>query len=661
MSTDRVKSEEYSKENRPSAPIDLLDASLEEMLFLEGIGEVSAKKIISIRETGIPLTMDLLGRIPHFSIKRMQALMAKGLVRPLMSDCYDEDDDDEEEAKSVTSTTADRWYSILKSEREEMDRVRLDRDRMRMRYEMSEFTKQKEEEMNHILRRKEMEMEKRLRTSFEGLTSARTTTSSRSRPNLESARGESTVSQDMSTKDDPAQEERRKIQELARNVPTDSIYRGRAFDKRSPLGTSTPNQYQHATSNPDAASSVEMRKSDTSTYNSATYNSARDTRTSVSTRSVTPVRVAEEQHEDSSSSDESLSSDVPSETESDTSDEAQARSRGSYKSGYQSARHSTRKHKERRRPRSPPAPKLPTFTGATGTWQSFSFQFKEIASMHQWSKRTRLERLMSCLSDKAVKFVERLKKDDRREYGPLFKALSKRFGKCDPPSTLRKQITTAVQGSDESLEEWADRIWALTLDGFPEATDTLVEKLAVEYFFKGCHDNQAALAVSGGRHKIRTVQKAVKAMKKYVCTSQQLLGSKASTYSHRQRQVTFQDTHTKVGSTPTITSDAIKEIVRSALSDATAKMMSTMEQNILDKLTMRNKSPPRNRSPSPTITCFKCRKPGHYARECPLISPPSSPRQTRCFKCQEYGHIQRDCPKHLQVSESSPNDTGLGK
>ena len=120
-----------------------------------------------------------------------------------------------------------------------------------------------------------------------------------------------------------------------------------------------------------------------------------------------------------------------------------------------------------------------------------------------------------------------------------------------------------------------------------EATDTLVEKLAVEYFFKGCHDNQAALAVSGGRHKIRTVQKAVKAMKKYVCTSQQLLGSKASTYSHRQRQVTFQDTNTKVGSTPTITSDAIKEIVRSALSDALAKMMSTMEQNILDKLTMR--------------------------------------------------------------------------
>ena len=189
-------------------------------------------------------------------------------------------------------------------------------------------------------------MEQRLRTSFEGVRSVR------SRANLES-----TDSQDMSTKDDPAKEERRKIEELARNVPTDSIYRGRAFGKRSPLGTSTPKQL--ATSNPDAASSVEMRKPDMQMHSSS-----RDIRTPVSARSVTPVRVVEEQHEDSSSSDESLSSEVPSETESDTSDEVQARSRGSYKSAH----HSSHKYKERRRPRSPPAPKLSTFTGATGTW-----------------------------------------------------------------------------------------------------------------------------------------------------------------------------------------------------------------------------------------------------------------------------------------------------
>ena len=54
------------KEDRSSAPIDILDASLEEMLFLEGIGEVSARKIIAIRETWIPLTMDIWGENTTF-------------------------------------------------------------------------------------------------------------------------------------------------------------------------------------------------------------------------------------------------------------------------------------------------------------------------------------------------------------------------------------------------------------------------------------------------------------------------------------------------------------------------------------------------------------------------------------------------------------------
>ena len=121
----------------------------------------------------------------------------------------------------------------------------------------------------------------------------------------------------MSNIDDPMKEERREIEELARNAPTDSICRGWAFDKRSPLGTSTPKQL--TTSTPEEAASVEMRKPD-----ARTYSSSRDIRTTVAARSVSSARVVVDQHEDPSSSDESLSSDVPSETESD---EAQARSR----------------------------------------------------------------------------------------------------------------------------------------------------------------------------------------------------------------------------------------------------------------------------------------------------------------------------------------------
>ena len=82
MWSDHVRWEDVSEEGRKSAPIDLRNASLEEMLLLEGIGEVSAKKIIVIHRTGMPVTMSILRKIPHFNIKHVQVLIDRGLVRP---------------------------------------------------------------------------------------------------------------------------------------------------------------------------------------------------------------------------------------------------------------------------------------------------------------------------------------------------------------------------------------------------------------------------------------------------------------------------------------------------------------------------------------------------------------------------------------------------
>ena len=60
----------------------------------------------------------------------------------------------------------------------------------------------------------------------------------------------------MSDIDDPANEERRKMNELARNDATDFMDRGRTSNKSTPIVTSTPRQ----TATPDDASSVEMRR-----------------------------------------------------------------------------------------------------------------------------------------------------------------------------------------------------------------------------------------------------------------------------------------------------------------------------------------------------------------------------------------------------------------
>ena len=205
MWSDHVRWEDVSEEGRKSAPIDLRNASLEEMLFLEDIGEVPVKKIIVICGTGMPLTMSILRKIPHFNIKRVQALIGRELVRPLQPD-----DDDEVDVKSAVTSTADPWMSILKSERMKMDHSRPARDPCSMEMESM---RQNEAELDHLLKWKEIEMEKKLRRFLYAGKSAKSTA------NLASMGLSVQICMSWPNIDDPAKEERRNIEEMALQIP----------------------------------------------------------------------------------------------------------------------------------------------------------------------------------------------------------------------------------------------------------------------------------------------------------------------------------------------------------------------------------------------------------------------------------------------------------
>ena len=311
------------------------------------------------------------------------------------------------------------------------------------------------------------------------------------------------------------------------------------------------------------------------------------------------------------------------------------------------------------RKRSPGAPKLDTFKGEPSTWRPFIFYFEQMAKTYRWRGKEKRNRLMACMRGKALEFLSTRDRETRHDYHRLKKALNRRFGYTDTPSSSRKELFFVKQLEGESLEEFAEKVYRLTSRGYQGVDETYVQEFAAEAFLRGCKDKVAAL--SAADKKPKTLRKAVR-MVSSSTNNQKLLGKH---HYGSARQVTFEDG--KSGGSATIRSQSPVRagFDPSALAKALARELKDIfpsanrggdgsgdrRDGAGDK---RERS--RSRSPSPTA-CFRCGKRGHFARECPTqaASPGSSPKR-ECFRCGKPGHFMRDCPerKSGQSPDTSP-------
>lgn len=85
----------------------------------------------------------------------------------------------------------------------------------------------------------------------------------------------------------------------------------------------------------------------------------------------------------------------------------------------------------------PVPPNLSVFAEKS-EWKPYYMQFNHIANKYNWDKQQRLNRLIECLRDKALKFVNTRQDSIQKDYDILVQKLNQRFGNKDLPHTIRR-------------------------------------------------------------------------------------------------------------------------------------------------------------------------------------------------------------------------------
>lgn len=193
----------------------------------------------------------------------------------------------------------------------------------------------------------------------------------------------------------------------------------------------------------------------------------------------------------------------------------------------------------RDRSRSPQPPKMPVFTGTGNlSWEAFIYQFERTASRRQWDNAKKMCRFLDCLTEVALEYARR---SHITNYEDLRKYMKRRFSKKEEASAARAQLQYVRQKDNETIEEFAERVQFLTMDGYYRSNDDIIDQIGTEAFLRGCQEKEAARIVI--EKTPRSINEALKWVKSSLARQRAIYGTRRA-YSpkpYSQRQVTFSD------------------------------------------------------------------------------------------------------------------------
>ena len=235
---------------------------------------------------------------------------------------------------------------------------------------------------------------------------------------------------------------------------------------------------------------------------------------------------------------------------------------------------------------SPAPPKMERFSGdpAKLSWSSFITWFARTAERRGWSERKKKDRLLDCLSEKALEYANRSKAET---YEALKSELGLRFDLKDAPVAARQQLHVVRQDDEESLEDFLQRVLTITMDGFDKAEVGTLQQLATESFLRGCKHKDAAMTVM--KESVATIQDACRRVKTIIANKKAIGGGKVTF----QEKVFTVDEETRVSNLEKKLSELTK-----ALQQASPVNKSLSPSPSRYDLGAQGQNWPRQRSPS---------------------------------------------------------------
>ncbi|KAH3878357.1 hypothetical protein DPMN_002246 [Dreissena polymorpha] len=156
-------------------------------------------------------------------------------------------------------------------------------------------------------------------------------------------------------------------------------------------------------------------------------------------------------------------------------------------------------------------PKSLTYDGKV-SWQAFLTKFGKFASIFEWTEEEKRNYLCLCLTDRASEFYA-LTTDRHTEmtYAAVVEKLERRFGYRELPKTAMVTFSSATQREEESLDEWADRVFTLAGKAFRELPDASMTQQAILRFCIGTREKEAGEQVINQRPQ--SIEQAIDKMK----------------------------------------------------------------------------------------------------------------------------------------------------